>query len=86
VLRVGSIVSSAGLIQRNPLAPSDRSIVEVLIEIGGEKPADAARATREAARHIGMQVTVEFGAMPKAATSTPAATTSADAGTTPASK
>ncbi len=68
VLRVGTVVSSAGLIQRNPLAPSDRSIVEVLIEITSAKPADATRATQEAARHIGMQVTVEFGVKSKATT------------------
>jgi HlyD family secretion protein len=60
VVRVGSLVSSGGLIQRNPLAPSDRSIVEVLIAID---PKDLA-ATEEAASHIGLQVTVYFGAKP----------------------
>jgi HlyD family secretion protein len=60
VVRVGSLVSSGGLIQRNPLAPSDRSIIEVLIAID---PKDA-KATAEAASHIGMQVTVYFGKQP----------------------
>jgi HlyD family secretion protein len=63
VLRVGSLVSSAGMIQRNPLAPSDRSIVEVLIAIDPED----AKATEEAASHIGLQVTVYFGPKPNGA-------------------
>ena len=56
VVRVGSLVAGAGLMQRNPLAPSDRSIVEVLIEIGNEDPEETAQATEEAAaprRHAG---------------------------------
>jgi HlyD family secretion protein len=61
VVRVGSLVSSPGLIQRNPLAPSDRSIVEVEIAIEGETAEETARATAEAARHVGLQVTVQFG-------------------------
>jgi HlyD family secretion protein len=64
VKRVGSLVSGGELIQRNPLAPSDRSIVEVLIEIGGDGEEAARSATAEAARHIGMQVTVTFGKKP----------------------
>lgn len=64
VKRVGSLVSGGDLIQRNPLAPSDRSIVEVLIEIGGDSDQAAQLATAEAARHIGMQVTVTFGKKP----------------------
>lgn len=83
VLRVGTVVSSAGLIQRNPLAPSDRSIVEVLIEVAAEKPADTARATREAARHIGMQVTVQFGKKPRTATPRPTQATPAEAARDP---
>jgi HlyD family secretion protein len=62
VVRVGSLVSTAGLIQRNPLAPSDRSIVEVLVAIEGASDSETTRATAEAARHIGMQVTVQFRA------------------------
>ncbi|HYO23412.1 MAG TPA: hypothetical protein VEQ85_00525 [Lacipirellulaceae bacterium] len=69
VVRVGSVVSSAGLIQRNPLAPSDRSIVEVLIAITGDDAASTAKATAEAAGHIGLQVTVQFGE--KAAVASP---------------
>lgn len=55
VKRVGSIITSPGLTNRNPLAPSDRSVVEVLIEIDG-------KATAEAAKHVQLQVMVEFGA------------------------
>jgi ABC exporter DevB family membrane fusion protein len=56
VVRVSRMVGSPGLTNRNPLAPSDRSVVEVVVAID---PADQA-ATAEAARHIGLQVTVEF--------------------------
>ncbi len=65
VVRIGSLVSGGDLIQRNPLAPSDRSIVEVLIELGGEDEKATQLATTEAARHIGMQVTVTFGKKPE---------------------
>jgi HlyD family secretion protein len=81
VIRVGSLVSTAGLIQRNPLAPSDRSIVEVLVAIEGANDAETARATAEAARHIGMQVTVQFSpkkAPAKRAAASPAAKSSKD--------
>jgi hypothetical protein len=56
VVRIGSMVASPGLTNRNPLAPSDRSIVEVDIEIA---PTDK-QATAEAANKVGLQVTVEF--------------------------
>ncbi len=56
VVRIGSMVASPGLTNRNPLAPSDRSIVEVDIAID---PKDQA-ATAEAASKVGLQVTVEF--------------------------
>jgi HlyD family secretion protein len=56
VTRVGSMVASPGLTNRNPLAPGDRSVVEVRVEID---PADK-EATAEAARRVGLQVTVEF--------------------------
>jgi HlyD family secretion protein len=67
VVRVGTLVSSAELTNRNPLAPSDRSIVEVLIAID---PTDE-EATAEAARHIGLQVTVQFGEKPPQAMRVP---------------
>ncbi len=60
VRKIGSLVSNAGLMQRNPLAPSDRSIVEVEIEIAGDDADSTAKAIAEAAKHIGMQVTVTF--------------------------
>lgn len=60
VVRVGALVGSPGLTNRNPLAPSDRSVVEVRIAIDPEN----VEATREAARRIGLQVTVEFGDKP----------------------
>jgi HlyD family secretion protein len=60
IVRVGTMVASPGLTNRNPLAPSDRSVVEVRVEID---PTDR-EATAEAARRVGLQVTVEFGARP----------------------
>lgn len=56
VARIGSMVASPGLTNRNPLAPSDRSVVEVDVEIDPQNKA----ATAEAARRVGLQVTVEF--------------------------
>ncbi len=79
VVRVGSLVSSGGLIQRNPLAPSDRSIIEVLIAID---PKDV-KATAEAAAHIGMQVTVYFGKQPAVAAAKAASPVKATDATAP---
>jgi HlyD family secretion protein len=56
VTRIGRLVASPGLTNRNPLAPADRSVVEVRVEID---PRDVA-ATAEAASRVGLQVTVEF--------------------------
>ncbi|RIK87430.1 MAG: hypothetical protein DCC67_01815 [Planctomycetota bacterium] len=69
VIRVGGVVSSPGLTNRNPLAPSDRSIVEVVVAID---PTDR-EATAEAARRIGLQVTVEFAERSEAAAQQPGA-------------
>jgi len=63
VSRVGTMIGSPGLTNRNPLAPSDRSVVEVVVEID---PTDK-EATAEAARRIGLQVTVEFDEPPPSA-------------------
>jgi HlyD family secretion protein len=60
VTRIGTTVGAPELTNRNPLAPADRSVVEVRVEID---PADA-EATAEAARRVGLQVTVEFGEKP----------------------
>lgn len=60
VTRIGSLIASPGLANRNPLAPADRSVVEVRIEI--TDPA----AIEHAAKRVGLQVTVEFGEKPKA--------------------
>jgi HlyD family secretion protein len=61
VQRIGSLIASPGLSSRNPLAPADRSVIEVRIQI--TDPA----ATRQAAQRVGLQVTVEFGEKPGAA-------------------
>lgn len=69
VQRIGALVSSPGLTNRNPLAPSDRSVVEVVVSIEDDlsKPAEAKSAegspptaTQEAASRVGLQVTVRF--------------------------
>jgi HlyD family secretion protein len=52
--RIGNVIGSPGLANRNPLAPADRSVVEVRVVI--EDPA----AVAEAAQRVGLQVTVEF--------------------------
>lgn len=74
VERVGALVASPGLTNRNPLAPSDRSIVEVVVRIEDKGPAKPPvdgceaepdlTATQEAARRVGLQVTVTFGDKP----------------------
>jgi ABC exporter DevB family membrane fusion protein len=56
VRSIGTLVSNPDLENRNPLAPVDRSVVEVVIDLD---PQDAA-ATAEAASKLGLQVTVEF--------------------------
>lgn len=56
VERIGSLIASPGLANRNPLAPADRSVVEVRILI--TDPA----AIAHAAKRVGLQVTVEFAA------------------------
>jgi len=61
VKRVGSLIASPGLANRNPLAPADRSVVEVRIEITDQA------AIEHAARRVGLQVTVEFGEKPSKA-------------------
>ena len=59
VRRIGNLIASPGLSNRNPLAPADRSVVEVRIDI--TDPA----AIAHAAQRVGLQVTVEFGDKPK---------------------
>jgi len=54
--RISSLVASPGLSNRNPLAPADRSVVEVRIAIDAKDQA----ATEHAARCVNLQVTVEF--------------------------
>lgn len=58
VTYVASLISSPGLDARNPLAPKDRSIVEVRIALTTEDETKLA----EAATRIGLQVKVEFDA------------------------
>ncbi len=56
VIRIGRMIVSPGLSNRNPLAPADRSVVEVRIEIDQDPEAAVAHASK----HVGLQVTVEF--------------------------
>ncbi|MCA9239406.1 MAG: efflux RND transporter periplasmic adaptor subunit [Planctomycetales bacterium] len=63
VTYIASVVSSPGLDPRNPLAPKDRSIVEVRIAISTDDEAKLA----EAATRIGLQVSVKFDALKQAA-------------------
>jgi len=56
VRRIGTLVSNPDLESRNPLAPVDRSVVEVVVDLD---PNDG-DATAEAADNLGLQVTVEF--------------------------
>jgi HlyD family secretion protein len=62
--RIGNVIGSPGLANRNPLAPADRSVVEVRVAIVDPE------AIAEAARRVGLQVTVEF-AMPESQADTP---------------
>jgi len=67
VIKIGTMVTSPALINRNPLGPGERSIVEVVVEIDPEDPA----AVQEAAHRVGMQVKVDF--LPPDAQGQPAA-------------
>ncbi len=71
VVRIGRLIAPPGLSNRNPLAPADRSVVEVRIEIDDPEVAPASTKqdthsdqtespTEHAAKHVGLQVTVEF--------------------------
>lgn len=52
--QIGGVIGTPGLMNRNPLAPADRSVVEVRIAIDDEE------AIAEAAHRVSLQVTVEF--------------------------
>jgi HlyD family secretion protein len=54
VERIGGMIAPPGLANRNPLAPADRSVVEVRITI------DDPAAVKQARSLVGLQVTVEF--------------------------
>jgi HlyD family secretion protein len=58
IVQIGGIIGSPGLMNRNPLAPADRSVVEVRVQM------DDPEAVAEAARRVGLQVTVEFARQP----------------------
>ncbi|NOY42033.1 MAG: hypothetical protein GXP26_09370 [Planctomycetes bacterium] len=71
VVRIGRLIAPPGLSNRNPLAPADRSVVEVRIEIDesevartsteqGSSGVQTETPTEHAAKHVGLQVTVEF--------------------------
>jgi HlyD family secretion protein len=51
--QIGGVIGSPGLANRNPLAPADRSVVEVRIALDEN-------ATAETSHRVGLQVTVEF--------------------------
>ncbi|MEM9354321.1 MAG: hypothetical protein AAGA92_15045 [Planctomycetota bacterium] len=51
---IGGIIAPPGVSNRNPLAPADRSVVEVRIAITDESAVEHART------RVGLQVTVEF--------------------------
>ena len=54
VERIGGMIAPPGMANRNPLAPADRSVVEVRITIDDEKAVEQARSL------VGLQVTIEF--------------------------
>ncbi|QDS98056.1 hypothetical protein [Adhaeretor mobilis] len=66
VVHIGSMIGNPELTNRNPLAPSDRSVVEVRIEFDPKRDTEEERekrliaVTKEAAARVGLQVTVEF--------------------------
>ncbi len=60
--QIGGMIGSPGLANRNPLAPADRSVVEVRVAI------DDPAAIAEASQRVGLQVTVEFDKPAPAAT------------------
>ena len=81
VVSIGKVISKPGLTNRNPLAPSDRSVIEVRIEVDPDgKTPGALDQVRDL---IGLQVTVTFEKPDAAARSgasaseTPAAETAA---------
>lgn len=54
VVQIGGVIGSPGLTSRNPLAPADRSVVDVRIAI------DDPAANAELSHRVGLQVTVKF--------------------------
>ncbi len=65
------MVGNPALTNRNPLAPSDRSVVEVKIRFAPqagdekEKAEQLKLATKEAAARVGVQVSIEFEPLEK---------------------
>jgi len=64
VTRIGRMIAPPGLTNRNPLAPADRSVVEVRIEIQDKN------AILHASTLVGLKVTVEFEAQTGSGTGT----------------
>lgn len=82
IVSIGRLVGSAGITPLDPLAPLDRSVVQVRIAIDPDRyPEDSTipPETKEAARLIGLEVDVEFDA----AEAAPAATLSDPPSTVP---
>jgi HlyD family secretion protein len=56
VIRIGQMIGAPGIASRDPLAQTDRHVVEVLIAIDP----DNAAATEQASALVGLQVSVKF--------------------------
>ncbi|WP_146452929.1 hypothetical protein [Bythopirellula polymerisocia] len=60
IVQIGGVIGSPGLASRNPLAPADRSVVDVRIAI------DDPDANHALSRLVGLEPTVEFGRLDSA--------------------
>ncbi|MEM6654217.1 MAG: HlyD family efflux transporter periplasmic adaptor subunit, partial [Planctomycetota bacterium] len=80
VVRVAGVVSTPAMAARNPLAPVDRSVVEVTIRLLPESP----ESLEQLRRRIGLQVTAEFDLTPPDAAADGAAPDPSPAGPSPA--
>ncbi|QDU87707.1 hypothetical protein Pla175_10730 [Pirellulimonas nuda] len=82
VVAISRMVGNAGLIPLDPLAPLDRPVVEVRIEIDPQNP----EAIAEAAKLVGLEVGVEFDPEPQAPPDAPGGAAGPDASLEPSSE